>query len=107
MLTEIGNAAERLDYYQQVARTADAAGPVPSLLDDRELGNLINRLESTAARVSQCAADCRVAVRCLEETAAELRAKTDGALCPVCGSPFDADRMLAGAAFGLGGHAHA
>jgi exonuclease SbcC len=106
MLSEMAKAMRQARHWQDVAKDLDSVAPAPSLFDSHELCDAIDRLEAGSKQVGKFETAANTAARRVAEAAAELRAKAQGGLCPICGSPLDADRVMAHATTGLGGHEH-
>ena len=85
-----------------VQSIAPPAEPLPTTL----LESLVSNLEKADAEVVSQEAQCALAGDALDAARTELQIAAEGTLCPVCGGPLDADRLLAAAATGGGGHGH-
>ena len=87
-----------------LALTKIASPPLP--VETTPLADFVTRLETAARQVDDLFRQLALAEKEQAAAAAELREFAEDGICPTCGGPLDADRLLAQAAAGLGGHAH-
>lgn len=80
--------------------------PLAEPLATTPLESLFDALQTAAAEAARHEADCVAAGEALEAVRNELTTLAEETLCPVCGGPLDADRLVAAAATGGGGHMH-
>ncbi|MDX1948319.1 MAG: AAA family ATPase [Pirellulaceae bacterium] len=97
-----GNVAAQHGRLQALALVS----PPPALVESGPLGDAIGRLDQAARQVDEFRRQLVQAEAEQLAAAAELRAWATDGTCPTCGAPLNADRLLAHAAAGLGGHAH-
>lgn len=83
-----------------------AAEPPIEPLQISPLEAVLSGLERAATDVVRHEAEVAVAAGALAKAEEELRVRADGALCPTCGAPLDAQRLLASAHAATGGHSH-
>jgi exonuclease SbcC len=80
--------------------------PLVQTIDDLPLEECIAQLELANKLAEQRSAEFAALTADLHVAEGELRAFAATETCPTCGSPLNADRLLAGAAAITGGHAH-
>jgi hypothetical protein len=100
-------AAQQLARWEQSLAAAEslAAPPIPP--DPAPLADLLARFDAAVRQLAANQSQAQAAADELAAAAQALRAAAETSLCPTCGSPLDAERLLARAAAGLtGGHAH-
>jgi hypothetical protein len=102
----LASATRNVAHWERVSAALAAAAPAPEPADSGAVSEAIGRLEACAAKAGKCESARDAAAARLEEAAADLGAKAAGSLCPICGGPLDADRLIASAVTGLGWHDH-
>jgi energy-coupling factor transporter ATP-binding protein EcfA2 len=79
----------------------------PSLpVECQSLAECVTQLERASELANRLTGELQSAAAALADVETELRELAASESCPLCGSPLDADRLLAGAALGSGGHNH-
>lgn len=105
-LIELIIAERQAELWAEQTKILFAVAPPPLPTETLSMVTEVSQLEA-ALRDEQCShASLADATKELEEATRELRELAAGSQCRLCGSPLDADRVLALAATGLGGHAH-
>jgi exonuclease SbcC len=105
-LATVMRATRQVTRWERISSVLAAIAPVPAAVDTGGISDLISRAEISAAHVGACELALQTAVSRLSDAAADLRSKVEGNLCPICGTKLEADRVIARAAIGLGGHEH-
>jgi hypothetical protein len=79
---------------------------LPRPQDVGPLADLLRDIEHELARAAACRTALETAEDELAEAVEKLRELAETELCPTCGAPLDADRLLAAVDAGHGGHQH-
>ena len=79
----------------------------PAPVDLESLAKVVYNFDKLAEEVRLCGSHAVAAEEEMRRTGEELRMRSEGTECPICGNLLDADAVVARAAVGLGGHAHA
>lgn len=107
LLERLALAAESRSRLEQVAAALTSLTLVPQPVETASLADCVNRLQSVQHSQQSCAAALREAEAELSAVEQQLREQAAQSVCPTCGGPWDADRLLAHSALGGGGHNHA
>lgn len=99
-------AAERLDARWAQVMRCSAIEPPATAGDWQPLAECVLQLEKATDQASRWTADLTSAAADLAIAETQLREFAATEACPMCGSPLDPDRLVAGAAGGHGGHDH-
>lgn len=115
---ELGDAAELVDLIESLEQSErrtqrlrrqtkllEQVQQVPELVVVEPLARLIEQVAAAEAKVAQAKQAHAEAVAACANVEEQLREKAAGAICPTCGSPVDAQRLLAHTAQ-HGGNAH-
>jgi exonuclease SbcC len=97
--TQVGECRNAANALQSLHEAPASSDVVP-------LRDLLRDVEGATTRFSECQSAFNTAAKQLAAAAAELRELAESSLCPTCGAPLDADRLLAAAGAGPGGHHH-
>jgi exonuclease SbcC len=91
---------------QAIAAMSDLNGP-PATHETVQISKLLEELKTATTQSADSRATLAEADAELSAAIASIREMAQDAVCPTCGGPFDADRLLAGAIVGSRGHDHA
>ncbi len=105
-LAAINRAYRQVARCEQLSSAAALIAPAPAVFETVAISACVGRLEASAADVAMRESALRTAASHLAEAAADLRSKVEGSFCPICGSTMDAEKVIARATVGLGGHDH-
>lgn len=99
-------ASERQAKHWGTVASRSSIQPFDPTTDDLPLAECVAQLELANKLAGQRSAEFAAATADLHVAETELREFAATEACPTCGSPLNADRLLAGAAAVTGGHAH-
>jgi exonuclease SbcC len=99
-------ARDQVAQRRSTAAATESLQEPPGQHDLSPLAAILHEFRAAGDRVAFCQTALAAAGQQLEAAATALRELAETALCPTCGAPFDADRLLAAAAAGGGGHDH-
>jgi exonuclease SbcC len=109
LAAKVAGLRQTADLVVRVQRGAEILAALAAPLQPvstEEIERLVKQLRESAQRVRTLESELELAKRELAAAGEKLRAQAAGALCPVCGTALDADRLLERAAAGIGGHDH-
>jgi exonuclease SbcC len=106
LLGKLVRAEQRTRAEESKQAAVIAIQPPHSTIDTTPLESLVNRLDALSRQATEALAALNAIQAEAMQAADELREFAAGSHCPVCGGPLDAERLLAGAAAGVGGHSH-
>lgn len=107
LLELIVQTAIQHDRWEQAVATLETALAPPLAADISGLAETIYRYELLAHEAAAQRAELNTSQDKLAKAGDDLRARADGEMCPICGSPLDPDAVVERAALGMGGHEHA
>jgi exonuclease SbcC len=101
-------AVAALSYFEAVQAHLDSLIATPDFGDNREIESTIRELIGVAGTLTLCTQDLEQAEQALRESESLLRAWAEQRqLCPTCGSPLDANQIVAHVSSRVGDHSHA
>jgi exonuclease SbcC len=107
LLGALAQTAAHVDHWQgEVGALGDFDAP-PVETQTSACEELLSQLSRAQSNVDTLTGELATATAELSAAADALRSATAEAVCSVCGAELDADRVIARAAAGLGGHDHA
>lgn len=106
LVQQLADAAAQRQRWEATAQRAARIAAPPLPVDVSSLRETASQLETALAQIGALNRELADANGDLNAAALALREAAAGQLCPTCGAPLDADRLLAAAPSGFGGHAH-